>query len=216
MKVLKSSLLGCLLLMLPLFMSVQAAFAAGELAVMFEDAEEFNSRTNLGLNLGKFHDVATPPTDFLLFFNLFCEGNAGSIGGTEAILEETGRAFNENGGGELFNDMIICEFCQCAGLEGQEFEDCHAANESCITVNNARFVFDPIVTPNLLPDPQFPDAVLFMFTMTEHDPPTDCTGRFKEFCDQGALKLTHHCTHLIDAMGNILKSVGSAYIISVQ
>jgi len=195
---------------------IPAAKGGETISVLFEDSVEFNAMSALEMNLTKFHSIGEPPSDFVLFFNLFCEGRAGAIGGTEGITREVSRQFFDNGTGEIVNDMTICDFCECAGLEGQAFLDCHQANESCVTINNAHFIFTPLALDNLPPDPDFPEGTRVLFTMTEHDAPTECTGKFTEFCNQGTLNLNHFCTHVIDSLGNIVKSISSAYIFTVK
>ncbi len=202
-----------------ILLSIPQVGRTGILSILFEDEVEFNSRLDQEPNkeisfLPKFHPLE-PPGDFLLFFNLFCEGNASGIGGTEALISRVDTVTTPTGGEALIT-MILCEFCECAqfDVESEEFENCRHANGSCATFQDVRFVFDAISDPNIPADPDFPEATRIMFTVTDHDPPINCegNGELREPCDLGTLKLTHHCTHLFDAMGNIVKSIGSAYI----
>lgn len=217
----------------------------GEVVALFEDSFEFNSVISIINNsTSKFHTIGPIPEDSVIFFNLFCEGHASVLGGTENVSRQEFISMNPDGSGEFLFDMTICEFCVCAeiceGLEGQqlqacldgdEFQACHDANESCATFNNAKFFFNPFNPPGALPDPDFPDSqrVLFTFNQAPSDPPTNCQGpdvcsqpgsedreecRFFNLCQANQLRLDHYCIHLFDAVGNIVKSVASTYIFS--
>jgi hypothetical protein len=201
----------------------------GEVVALFEDSVEFNSVISIVSSLKKSHTIGPIPEDSIIFFNLFCEGNASVLGGTENVTRQEPLFMNPDGSGEFLFDMTICEFCACAdvcaGKEGNDlqaclnsdaFKACHDANESCATFNNAKFAFSPFNPPGIMPDPDFPDAQRVLFTMTEHDPPTACKGppgsRLANLCQQNKLNLEHYCIHLFDSMGDIVKSVASSYI----
>ncbi len=146
----------------------QPAQAKDELSILIENGSDFT-------------DFPQPDGTVDSLFPTFCEGNVEDQGGTEFDSNIEFTSFSPDHL-EATLDIELCDFCECAGLEGQAFEDCRNEQESCVAYRKVKAVFDAV------PEIFQPDGTVFQTTITENSEPVLCqdvTNRFRdEICSQ--------------------------------